>query len=57
MLEQNLAALFRGFATEIESHRTSLTSVGPEADELIAALDDLVEFLWDQAQLLEEHTA
>lgn len=57
MLEQNLAALFRGFATEIESHRTSFMSIGPEADELIAVLDDLVEFLWDQAQLLEEHTA
>lgn len=57
MLEQNLASLFRGFATEIESHRTSFMSIGPEADELIAALDDLVEFLWDQAQLLEEHTA
>lgn len=29
MLEQNLAALFRGFATEIESHRTSLEGARP----------------------------
>lgn len=54
MLEQNLAALFRGFATEMESRRASLASVGPEADDLIAVLDDLEGFLLDQAQRLEE---
>lgn len=57
MLEQNLAALFRGFATELEGHRASLTSIGPEADALIVPLDDLVTFLLEQAQILEKHTA
>lgn len=57
MLEQNLAALLRGFATEIESHRAAITALGPEANELIAELDDLIAFLTEQAQMLEEHIA
>lgn len=57
MLEQNLSTLFRGFATEIESHRSAIISLGPEANEAIAALDDLVVFLTQQAQILDEHIA
>ena len=57
MLEQNLAALFRGFATEIEDHCASLTSIDPEAVELTAPLDDLAAFLREQAHMLEEHIA
>lgn len=45
MLERNLAALFRGFATEIESHRTAFMSLCPEAEELLAELDDLIALL------------
>lgn len=56
MLEQNLAALFRGFATEIESRHATIKSMGPEADDLIKALDDLTAFLIEQAQILESRT-
>lgn len=57
MREQILATLFRGYAEELQSCRASIASIGPEADELIVALDDLVAFLLEQAQLLEDEAA
>lgn len=57
MIEKNLAVLFRSYATEIESRRDAIEAVGPDTRELVAELDSMVEFLTEQARLLEKHIA